>query len=95
MILLIIRRLSPTLKYEVDEGAIGVSATPGRARWKKSGDTLGARRRVMGFCAQGPRLGIPPCAKTDGTLRGLNGLQALVGENGCGRCSGHLRKVSF
>ena len=67
MILLIIKGLSPTAMYEVDVGVgFGASATPVRARWKKRGDTLCARRHVMGFCTQGSRLGIPPCAKTAG-----------------------------
>ena len=65
----------------------GASPTPGCARWKKRGDTLCARRRVMGFCARGPRLGIPPCAKTAGTFRTRNALQVAVGQYDCGRCA--------
>ena len=94
MILLIIKGLSPTAMYEVDVGVgFGASATPGRARWKKRGDTLCARRHVMGFCTQGPRLGIPPCAKTAGPSAAGMGYRYLYagmdaeGVRGiCGRC---------
>jgi len=62
-------------------------------RWKKRGDTSCARRHVMGFCAQGTSVRIPPCTKRAGPSAaemGYRYLYARMTAEGvrvvCGRC---------